>query len=127
MKQGVPAVEPEERLTAAAARMRRDGVSALTVMEEGRLVGIITERDLLRAVADGLSTDVVAVAAYMTAAPRTIGAGEEARQAAERMLRLQVRHLPVVRGDRVVGVISARDLLRLPRTLPARLLGTDSW
>jgi CBS domain-containing protein len=62
-------VDPADRLVRAAAIMRRTGVSAIAVVLEGELTGIITVADILDAVADGLSTDAIAVAQYMRAVP----------------------------------------------------------
>jgi len=111
MRTGVLPVDPSDRLASAAARMRASQVGVLAVVEDGRLVGLLTERDLLQAVADGLSTDVTPVAEYMRPVPCVIGADASAAWAAARMMELRVRHLPVVRDTRVVGLLSACDLL----------------
>lgn len=103
-------VEAGEPLTAAARRMWAHDIGALPVFDGQRLVGIITERDLVRAMtfhAAGGAT----VAAYMTNEPVTALAGEDAADVAERMLDLGIRHLPVTDGRRLVGMVSARDLL----------------
>jgi CBS domain-containing protein len=80
-------------------------------VESGRLVGLITERDVLRAVADGLSTDVVGVGSYMRPAQGVIGPEAPAAEAAARMMEQRVRHLLVVRESEVVGLLSAADVL----------------
>lgn len=118
MKAGVPAAGPGEPLAAAAASMRSRGVGALVVMDDDRLVGILTERDLLRAMADGLDPRATPVSACMTARPQTVSVEDTSEGAARRMVDLGVRHLPVVEDGRVVGVISARDLLRDRRGEP---------
>jgi CBS domain-containing protein len=104
---------PEESLVEAATRMRTHGVSSLAVLDAGRLVGIITERDMVDALSDGVSPQAAQVSAYMAVAPEVAQLDEDSKDVAMRMLELGVRHLPVVDGEEVVGVISARDLLML--------------
>jgi CBS domain-containing protein len=101
----------EETLLGAATRMRRYEVSALPVYRGRRLVGIITERDVVAAIADGADPATTRVADYMTDRPVTVGSDEDVQVAARRMAELGVRHLPVVDGGRLVGVLSMRDLL----------------
>ena len=85
-------------------------VGAVLVLEDGRLAGIMTERDLMRAVARGLRDDVV-VGECMTADPDTIAPDDTIEHAAVLMIHGGYRHLPVVDGDDVVGVLSIRDLV----------------
>jgi CBS domain-containing protein len=127
MKPAVPAVSPTDHLTDVANQMRGGRVSAVVVLVSGQLVGIITERDLMRAVAEGLDPRATPVSDCMTRDPRTIVADQVASSAAERMIELGVRHLPVVMDDRLVGVISARDLLQLGRRVPLELLSYEPW
>jgi CBS domain-containing protein len=111
MTRDVLAVESTTRLPEAAARMHERGVGAVVVVEGGRLVGIFTERDVLRAVATG--TVDGPVGDTMTRAPETIGQDEATSHAAALMIHGGFRHLPVVAGDDVVGMISIRDLIRV--------------
>lgn len=118
---GVISAEPSESLADAARRMRESQVGALAVIDGGRLVGILTERDLVDAMAEGLSPRVTSVAAYMTPEPVTVDSDDDCSDAALTMLELGVRHLPVTRGDALVGMVSARDLLALsawPEAVP---------
>lgn len=124
---GLPAVEPGDHLADVARRMRHDRVGAVVVMASGRLVGIVTERDLMRAVADGVDPERAPASERMTPEPWTIDRDELATRAAERMIELGVRHLPVVEDDVVVGVISARDLLHLGRPTPLEQLAYEPW
>jgi CBS domain-containing protein len=112
-------VDGRATLVEAAARMNERGVGAVLVFEGERLSGILTERDVLRAVAAD-SVGGATVADWMTRAPETIEPSESASQAAALMLHGGFRHLPVVEGDRVVGVVSIRDLIRhvLPDEAP---------
>jgi CBS domain-containing protein len=111
MARDVLAVEPTTRLVDAAARMHDRRVGAVVVVESARLVGIFTERDVLRAVATGRVEG--SVGDTMTRAPETIGPDEATSHAAALMIHGGFRHLPVVEGDDVVGMVSIRDLIRV--------------
>jgi CBS domain-containing protein len=93
-------------------RMADRNVGAVLVMEGGRLAGIMTERDLMRAFARGLRDDAV-VGECMTADPETIAPDDTIEHAAVLMIHGGYRHLPVVDGDDVVGVLSMRDLVQV--------------
>ena len=99
-------------LVALARRMREHGIGSLPVYDGERLVGIVTERDVVSAVGEGIATMAVA-GTYMTAELATASPDEDSSDVALRMLELGVRHLPVVERGSVVGVVSARDLLML--------------
>jgi len=105
-------VDATEALTAAAAQMDTRGVGAVLVMNGERLSGILTERDVLRAVATG-GVEGTNVGAWMTHDPDTVGPDERPGHAAAIMLHGGFRHLPVLDGDRAVGILSIRDLMRL--------------
>lgn len=101
----------DETLVEAAARMDLNEVGALAVLREGELIGIITERDLTRALADGADPQAASVEDYMTDRPVTVSPSTDVAEATATMLDVGARHLPVVDGDKVVGMVSARDLL----------------
>lgn len=103
----------------AAKRMRLHEVSALPVIQHERVIGIITERDVTRAVAEAVDPRAATVAEVMTQHPLVATPDEEAQVVAMRMLEHGIRHLPVVEGNRLLGVISARDLLMLEVWPPA--------
>jgi CBS domain-containing protein len=105
-------VEPGVPLTEVAQRMVARDVGAVLVLEGERLVGILTERDVLRAVADGIEEDTL-VSDCMTRDPETMEPDEPIRQAAVLMIHGGFRHLPIVEGDQVVGMLSIRDLMRV--------------
>ncbi len=105
-------VDATEMLTDAAAQMDARGVGAALVMNGAHLSGILTERDVLRAVATG-GVEGTKVGAWMTHDPDTVGPEERPGQAAAIMIHGGFRHLPVVDGDKPVGIISIRDLMRL--------------
>ena len=93
--------------------MREFDVGSVLVFDEGELVGIVTEHDLLRAAAEGVNPADVIVRDYMTTDPVPVLVDDEVADAAAVMLSLHSRHLPVIEGDRVVGLVSARDLLAI--------------
>ncbi len=108
-------------LRAAAAQMWRAQTGSLLVIEDGRLLGIITERDVLRAVAAGGDLDGTPVSDVMTADLYTVVPETPVYEAARQMAARWIRHLPVMvpaaavdRGPgRVVGVVSLRDLVAI--------------
>ena len=103
--------QAEESLEGAADRMSWYEVGALPVLEGQHLVGIITERDLTAALAEGADPVTTPVSDYMTPAPEVLRPDSELVEAAHLMLELGIRHLPVVRGGQLVGVLSMRDVL----------------
>jgi CBS domain-containing protein len=105
-------VEPDARLAEAARRMAQRGVGAVLVLDGERLAGILTERDLLKAVAAGF-TDEARVSEWMTRQPETVEPDETTDQAASLMIHGGFRHLPVVDGGRAIGILSIRDLMRV--------------
>ena len=107
-------VEPSASLAEVARRMRIDDADSVAVMSNGKLVGIITERDLVRAIADGVDPRQAGADLVMTADPSTVDADEEVAVVAMKMMRLGVRHLPVVNAEgKPVGLVSARNLVAM--------------
>ena len=111
MATDVLGVAPDTSLVDAARRMHERRVGAVVILDGERLAGILTERDVLRAVATGRVNG--AVSESMTRHPDTIEADEQVGQAAAVMIHGGFRHLPVVDGETVVGMISIRDLVRV--------------
>ena len=103
--------QAKEALDEAADRMNWHQVGALPVLEGQHLVGIITERDLTAALAEGADPVLTPVSDYMTPAPEVLQPDNELADAAHLMLELGIRHLPIVRSGRLVGVLSMRDVL----------------
>ena len=104
-------VEPGLPLTEAAARIDARRVGAALVLAGERLAGILTERDILRAVAAG-RVEETTVADWMTPHPETIDPSDTTGHAAALMIHGGFRHLPVVAGGTPVGIVSIRDLVR---------------
>ena len=105
-------VSAEERLPDAARKMADRGVGAVVVLDAGRLVGILTERDILRAVAAG-RCEIVTVGERMTRHPETVESTDSTDHAAALMIHGGFRHLPVVDGGEVKGIVSIRDLMKV--------------
>jgi CBS domain-containing protein len=104
-------IEPTATLGEAARAMRRRNVGAAVVVENGRLCGIFTERDLLRAIADSRHPDVGQVQSYMTSDPVTLPPDHAPSEAARIMSERKFRHIPVVDGEDLIGIVSIRDLM----------------
>ena len=105
---------PDDTLAEASSKMWQQQTGSLLVMESNRLTGIVTERDVLKTVAEGHDPKAVSLRDVMTPDPVTIGAETTLNDAAKIMFEKWFRHLPVVSdaGD-VLGVISLRDLLTI--------------
>jgi len=112
MSRNLLSVEPAEAIREVAQRMVERNLGAVLVLDGGRLVGIMTERDIMRAVARGLHGDAV-VAEYMSRDLETIEPDDTTQHAAVLMIHGGFRHLPVVERDSVVGILSIRDLMRV--------------
>jgi citrate synthase len=105
-------VAPGSSLAEAALAMRMHGVGSAVVVDDRHVVGILTERDVARAVASGASTAGEAVRGWMTEAPLTVAPGDDLTGALDRMLERDFRHLPVCDGETLVGMVSLRRLVR---------------
>lgn len=112
MSRELLAVAADTTLTDAARKMKGGRVGAVVVLEGDALKGILTERDVLRAVGEDRVAGTT-VADWMTREPETIEPSETTAMAATLMIHGGFRHLPVVDGGTVVGIISIRDLMRV--------------
>lgn len=101
---------PGDSLRAAAEHMWHNQTGSLLVTENGRLAGIITERDVLRAVALGADPDRSTVDEVMTAQVYTVPPDMPLQDAAREMAVRWIRHLPVVEDGELLGVVSMRDV-----------------
>lgn len=110
MTAGVLSLPPTATVAEAATMMGERRIGSALVMEDDRLVGIFTERDIVRALGQDFGAAERPVGEWMTPDPITVPPGTPADRALKTMLDGGFRHLPVTEGDRVVGIVSIRDL-----------------
>ena len=105
-------ISPDATVFEALQVLERHGVGALLVMVDGKLTGVVSERDYTRKVAlQGKNSKEVKVAAIMTGNVITVAPDTRTRACMALMSQKRIRHLPVVDGGKVVGMISIRDLM----------------
>lgn len=105
-------ISPDATVFEALQVLERHGVGALLVMVDGKLTGVISERDYTRKVAlQGKNSKEVTVADIMTSNVISVTPDTRTRACMTLMSQKRIRHLPVVEGDTVVGMLSIRDLL----------------
>jgi CBS domain-containing protein len=110
---GIHSIAPEEPVLAAIRKMAEHHIGALLVMSGDRLVGIVSERDYARKVVLlGRSSTETPVSAIMTGKVITVTPKQDAHDCMRLMTDKRIRHLPVLTGERVVGVLSIGDLVR---------------
>src|SRR5581483_9567846 len=112
-------VAPEDTLGEVAERMTALNVGSVVVEDLGRLIGILTERDLLKAMAARVHSSEARVRQFMTEDPVTATPDMECEDAERLMLEKGFRHLPVLEGDEVVGVVSLRRVVAATKAAPA--------
>lgn len=112
-KGGLLSVAPSTTVAEAATMMGERRVGSALVMEGDALLGIFTERDIVKALGADFDAAKHQVAEWMTRNPTTVPPESPARDALKTMLDGGFRHLPVLDGGKVIGVVSMRDLSRL--------------
>jgi CBS domain-containing protein len=118
-------IAPDATVAEAIDMMAEHGIGSLLVMNDGFLRGIVTERDYARkVVAGGLSGEDSRVADIMTAEVCTTGIEQNIDECMMLMTEKRIRHLPVVDGDQVLGIISIGDLMKAIISDNQRALGT---
>ena len=112
MARDVITIEPEDTIGHAAEKMVQHSVSAIVVSDSpySPLIGIVTERDLTRAVAGRVHTSEARVREWMTPDPKTVTESTDPVEAVQIMIDGGFRHLPVVESGRAIGIVSIRDL-----------------
>ncbi|GAB2688487.1 CBS domain-containing protein [Thalassiella azotivora] len=113
MSRPVAGVDVTASMREIADLLTSNEISAVAVLAGGRFVGVVTERDVTTQVSVCTDPDLVRADEMVTYAPVTVAATDTLSDAAHAMLDAGVRHLPVVEGDEVVGVLSLRDVARL--------------
>lgn len=111
MSSEVVCVEHESNISDAASLMVQGGFGSVLVTQGKMLLGILTERDVLRAAAYELDLSRASIGLWMTQDPVTTGADLETEEAADLMLSHGFRHLPILEDGELVGIVSLRDLL----------------
>lgn len=111
MTPSVESVPPETDLVMVARRMKDLNVGSIPVVEGDRLIGIITDRDIVvRVIAEGRDPQSEQVRNSLTPNPTTVSPDTDVQRASEIMAREQIRRLPVVEGTRLVGFLAIGDL-----------------
>jgi CBS domain-containing protein len=111
MRTRVVTVNTDDSARLAVLRMLEEGVGSVAVCDAGKLVGIFTERDVLGLAGEGTDLDAVRIGDVMTREPFTVDAGVPVLDAARLMGERKIRHLPVVEGDHILGMVGIRDVL----------------
>ncbi len=119
MNENALVVAPEDTIGEVAEKMRERDVGSAAVAEYGRVVGILTTRDLLTALADRVHSSDARVRQWMTAEPISVSAQTTLEAAAIIMTEHNIHHLPVVDGSRLLGVVGRRDVVRSAAQLGA--------
>ncbi len=115
MQPALSTVKPDDHVAAAAYLMKHAGATALVVVDDEearRPLGLVTEADIVRAVAEGKDVNDVRIRDLMTARPTVITAATSVRDAAESMLAGHFRHLPVVSEGGLIGIVDIGDVCR---------------
>jgi CBS domain-containing protein len=111
-EQKILSVQHDQTVLEAARLMTERNIGAMPVLRDGELVGIFSERDLLRrVVAAGRSPGLTKVSEVMTPNPRTVPPGEPVENCLFLMKEYGFRHLPVCENGKVKGLVSLRDIL----------------
>ena len=131
MTSDVFTASPDAAVTDVAAAMVRGRFGSAVVLEGGAVSGIFTERDVLRAAASGAELARSPVSHWMTPDPVTAAPDVDCDRAVELMVGGGFRHLPVVEGGELIGIVSLRDLLsvrvRRPPQAPPGRRGRRLW
>jgi CBS domain-containing protein len=112
MSQPICQVDPETSLAEATTLMGEHGVGSALVMQAERLVGILTDRDVVRAMSGAHDAPLRPVIEWMTKGPTTIPPDTDVREALRTMVDGGFRHLPVIEEAKLVGMVSMRDVAR---------------
>lgn len=115
-----PAVtaEASELVSTAAARMTERAVGSVVVVEDNEPVGILTERDMIRIAASGCDLTTAKVSEWMTPRPDTIEPDLEVSEAWQLLSDKGYRHIPVVQGTLLLGIVTMRDVMRVAQLQP---------
>jgi citrate synthase len=118
MSSPVVTAAPSDSIAAAGQRMRDGKVGSVVVVDDKRVLGILTERDLVRFAAEGGDAATSKVSEWMTEDPDTVEPTEDAAAAFQSLAEHSYRHIPVVHDSELVGIVSLRDMMRIARIAP---------
>jgi CBS domain-containing protein len=110
MKTTLYSVDPSTTVGEAISLMARNKIGSALIMQGGRLIGIFTERDTVRAISQSHDAPDHEISSWMTREPKTISPEIDVDDAMKTMLDHGFRHLPVVEAGEVIGMVSMRDL-----------------
>ena len=125
MSKPVVTATASETIAEVATRMREAKVGSVVVTRDGSVAGIFTERDCVRFAAEGTDPDDASVGDWMTADPDTVEPEETVDDAFTSLAEHGYRHIPVVKGGDLEGIVSMRDLMRIARIQPVGALAGD--
>jgi CBS domain-containing protein len=111
----VVSIDPATTVRRAARELDHEDIGAVVVLGRCGLAGLLSERDIVRALARGADPDVISVESVMAPDPVSVDADTPIEEVADLMRDTGFRHLPVVAGDDVVGMVSMRDVLDVVR------------
>ena len=118
MSSPVVTATSSETIADVGERMKESKVGSVVVVDDARVIGILTERDLVRFAASGADASSSKLSEWMTEDPDTVGPDEDIARAFESLAERGYRHIPVVEGGELVGIVSMRDMMRVARIHP---------
>lgn len=113
MAKGIVTISPDDTVKSACELMSKHDLSGLTVMDEGKLVGMLTQGDLVPMVAEGKDPSKTKVEKIMGTKLAKIGPDADISEAAKLMVKKKVKRLPVLKKRKLVGVITQADIVRI--------------
>jgi CBS domain-containing protein len=114
MTRDVRACEPNATVADAAKVMAQEDVGPVPIVQDGRLIGIVTDRDIVvRVVAEGRDPNATTVSEIASTELVTVSPDDDLDEALKLLAERQIRRLPVVEGDRLVGIVAQADIARL--------------
>jgi CBS domain-containing protein len=106
-------VHPDEAVQVAITRMLEENVGCVAVVDDGRLAGVFSERDVLRMAGQGSSFSDVRVGDVMTRDVVSVRPDDDVLEVANLMGSRRIRHVPVVHGEHILGMVGIRDVTRV--------------
>ncbi len=128
MTRGVIYVRPDDNVQRAAEIMKKNDIDSVIVMEKDNGIGIVTDRDIIaKIVAEGKDPRKVTVAEIMTSPVITINPEADIDDAARKMRDKNIRRLIVTKDNRIIGILSEFDLIRVEPALHLLIMEHSKW